>query len=126
LLPLRLAGVASHEARDHVAELLRWVGLGGRMNALPPSLSGGEAQRVAIARAVVGKPDLLLADEPTGNLDDRIGARLIHLFEQLNQLGTTVIVATHNQALAGRLPHAVIQLDNGMLVDDTQGLSRIA
>jgi cell division transport system ATP-binding protein len=96
------------------------------MNALPPSLSGGEAQRVAIARAVVGKPDLLLADEPTGNLDDRIGARLIHLFEQLNQIGTTVIVATHNQTLAGRLPHAVIQLENGMLVDDTQGLSRIA
>jgi cell division transport system ATP-binding protein len=126
LLPLRLAGAASHEARDHVAELLRWVGLGGRMNALPPSLSGGEAQRVAIARAVVGKPDLLLADEPTGNLDDRIGARLIHLFEQLNQIGTTVIVATHNQTLAGRLPHAVLQLENGMLVDDTQGLSRIA
>lgn len=126
MLPLRLAGAASGEARDHVAELLRWVGLGSRMKALPPTLSGGEAQRVAIARAVVGKPDLLLADEPTGNLDDHIGARLIHLFEQLNQIGTTVILATHNDGLAGRKPHPVIHLDNGLLVDEPPGVSRVA
>jgi cell division transport system ATP-binding protein len=126
MLPLRLAGASGGEAREHVAELLRWVGLGSRMHALPPTLSGGEAQRVAIARAVVGKPDLLLADEPTGNLDDRIGARLIHLFEQLNQIGTTVILATHNQTLAGRIRHSVLHLENGLLVDSAADVSRIA
>ena len=121
LLPLHLAGSVNDEARDHVAELLRWVGLGDRMKAFPPTLSGGEAQRVAIARAVVSRPDLLLADEPTGNLDDHVGARLIHLFEQLNQIGTTVILATHNNGLAGRRPHPVIRLHNGLIVDDGVG-----
>jgi cell division transport system ATP-binding protein len=82
-----------------VEELLGWVGLGDRLNAKPPTLSGGEQQRVAIARAVVGRPDLLVADEPTGNVDAEIGQRLIRLFGELNRLGTTVLIATHDRSL---------------------------
>jgi cell division transport system ATP-binding protein len=88
-LPLRLAGKRVSDYAHDVEELLSWVGLGDRMNAPPPTLSGGEQQRVAIARAVVARPDLLIADEPTGNVDPEMGARLIRLFSELNRLGTT-------------------------------------
>jgi len=115
-LPLRLAGFRDDQYRGHVVELLRWVGLGDRIGARPAELSGGEQQRLAIARAVVTKPDLLMADEPTGNVDDQAGARLIRLFEELNRHGTTVIVATHSGALVERFDHPVLELLDGRLV----------
>jgi cell division transport system ATP-binding protein len=93
-----------------VSELLSWVGLADHLHAYPPTLSGGQQQRVAIARAVIGRPSLLIADEPTGNVDDMIAVRLLYLFEELNKLGTTVVIATHNAALARRFTHPVLRL----------------
>src|SRR3546814_5371742 len=87
--------------------LFRSVGLADHMDALPPTLSGGQQKRVAIARAVIGRPSLLLADEPTGNLDDRMAVRLLYLFAELNKIGTTVVIATHNESLVQRFPHPV-------------------
>jgi cell division transport system ATP-binding protein len=98
-LPLRVQGKDEATYRSEVVELLRWVGLGERMHVLPPVLSGGEKQRAAIARALIGGPDLLLADEPTGNVDPNLGRRLLHLFLELNRLGTSVVIATHDLAL---------------------------
>lgn len=95
-LPLRVSGQPRRSWRQDVRDLLDWVGLGDQMSALPPTLSGGEKQRAAIARAVIAKPDLLIADEPTGNVDQEMATRLIHLFMELNRMGTTVIIATHN------------------------------
>ncbi len=114
-LPLRIAGAREQELRKHVEELLTWVGLENHLKARPPTLSGGQQQRVAIARAVIARPRLLLADEPTGNVDDRMAYRLMHLFEELNRLGTTVVIATHNQQLVERLGHPVLHLDTGRL-----------
>jgi len=113
-LPLRIAGGRTRAIRDHVIELLHWVGLGEHVTAFPHSLSGGQMQRVAIARAVIAKPSLLLADEPTGNVDDTIGTKLLRLFDGLNRSGTTVVVATHNAGLIGRFQHRVIRLDLGL------------
>ncbi len=104
-LPLRVRGVRESEIRKHVPELLSWVGLADQLGARPSTLSGGQKQRVAIARAVIGRPDLLLADEPTGNVDDHIAMRLMYLFEELNKLGTTIVVATHNELLVQRFAH---------------------
>ncbi len=115
-LPLRIAGAPESEIDRHVAELLGWVGLGDHVHLKPPVLSGGQKQRVAIARAVVGRPDLLVADEPTGNLDDASALRLLHLFEELNRLGTTVLIASHNAAMIERLGHPVLHLAAGRLV----------
>ena len=98
-LPLRISNISEKEIQNNVSELLEWVGLGAHQDALPETLSGGQQQRVAIARAVIARPKLLLADEPTGNLDDTIGLRLMNLFEQLNRMGTTIVVASHNQNL---------------------------
>ena len=114
-LPMRVAGAKRKDVDRHVTELLNWVGLKDHMQARPPTLSGGQQQRVAIARAVISRPSLLLADEPTGNIDDQMGLRLIHLFEELNRLGTTVIIATHSQQLVERLGYAQLQLTNGQL-----------
>jgi cell division transport system ATP-binding protein len=114
-LPLRLQGVKPKAYRDDVAELLTWVGLGHRLHALPATLSGGEKQRLAIARAVVGKPDLLLADEPTGNVDPEMGERLLRLFLELNRLGTTVLIATHDERLVSRAGGSVLHLADGQL-----------
>lgn len=114
-LPLRVSGAAESDIRRHVEELLTWVGLKDHMNARPPTLSGGQQQRVAIARAVIGKPRLLLADEPTGNVDDAMAVRLLRLFEELNKLGTTMVVATHNMALVERMARPVLRLDRGRL-----------
>jgi cell division transport system ATP-binding protein len=114
-LPLRIAGTPESELRKNTRELLSWVGLGQHLEALPATLSGGQQQRVAIARAVIGRPNLLLADEPTGNVDDRGAVRLMHLFEELNRLGTTVVIATHNAALVGRFPHRQLRIEDGQL-----------
>jgi cell division transport system ATP-binding protein len=114
-LPLRIAGAKETQLRDHVGELLRWVGLGEEMHALPATLSGGQQQRVAIARAVIGRPALLLADEPTGNVDDKIAVRLLYLFEELNKMGTTVVIASHNESLVQRFPHPRLHLESGRL-----------
>ncbi|MBI5165710.1 MAG: cell division ATP-binding protein FtsE [Magnetospirillum sp.] len=104
-LPLRVRGVKENEVQKHVPELLSWVGLADQLQSKPPTLSGGQKQRVAIARAVIGRPDLLLADEPTGNVDDHIAMRLLYLFEELNKLGTTILIATHSEQLVGRFSH---------------------
>jgi len=114
-LPLRVAGHRDDRIRENVAELLRWVGLADELDAKPATLSGGQQQRVAIARAVVSKPSLLLADEPTGNVDDRIAARLLRLFEELNRQGTTIVVATHNEGMIARFAHTRLHLESGEL-----------
>ncbi len=116
-LPLKIAGRREADYARDVEELLVWVGLGDRMNAVPPTLSGGEQQRVAIARAVVAKPDLLIADEPTGNVDPEIGARLIRLFAELNRLGTTVLIATHDRNLVESTRAREMRLVDGRLVE---------
>ncbi len=116
-LPLRIAGGRKSDYAHDVQELLAWVGLGDRLNSKPATLSGGEQQRVAIARAVVAKPDLLIADEPTGNVDSEIGARLIRLFAELNRLGTTVLIATHDRALLEKTRAREMRLVDGRLVE---------
>jgi len=116
-LPLRIAGRQEAEYARDVEELLAWVGLGDRMKAIPPTLSGGEQQRVAIARAVVARPDLLIADEPTGNVDPEMGARLIRLFGELNRLGTTVLIATHDRNLVESTRAREMRLVDGRLVE---------
>ena len=103
-----------------VREMLAWVGLADRATARPATLSGGEQQRVAIARAVIARPEMLVADEPTGNVDPDMADRLLHLFDSLNRLGTTVVVATHDLHLLSRIPAAqMMRLDGGRLLDPT-------
>ena len=114
-LPLRVAGARKSDVQKHVVELLNWVGLKDHLDARPPTLSGGQQQRVSIARAVISQPKILLADEPTGNIDDRLGLRLMHLFEELNKLGTTVIIATHNNQLVESMGYPCMRLDEGWL-----------
>ena len=122
-LPLRVAGVPEKEVAQPVADMLEWVGLADRMQARPATLSGGEQQRVAIARAVITRPDLLVADEPTGNVDSEMALKLLGLFEALNRLGTTVVVATHDLHLLQKLPESLImRLDKGRLSDPTGAL----
>lgn len=116
-LPLRLAGRRPDDYAANVEEMLRWVGLGGRLDAYPPALSGGEKQRLAIARAVIGKPRLILADEPTGSVDKAMGVRLLHLFQSLNKLGATVLIASHDEALAERSGARILRLDKGRLTE---------
>ena len=124
-LPLRIMGRPEKETRNNVGELLEWVGLGDYKNALPQTLSGGQQQRVAIARAVIGRPKLLLADEPTGNIDDEIGFRLMNLFEQLNRMGTTIVIATHNHAIMEKFGHSRLILEMGsMRVEETRSSLR--
>src|SRR5690606_19598224 len=114
-LPLRIQGRPEESYRADVKELLSWVGLGERMHAKPPTLSGGEKQRAAIARAVVAQPDVLLADEPTGNVDPEMGKRLLRLFVELNRLGTSVLIATHDHALVEAAGAPELVLNNGRL-----------
>jgi cell division transport system ATP-binding protein len=116
-LPLRLAGRRVGDFRKDVEELLSWVGLGERLDDKPPTLSGGEQQRVAIARAVVAKPEILLADEPTGNVDPDIGERLIRLFVELNRFGTTVMIATHDRALIESTRARELRLVDGKVIE---------
>lgn len=114
-LPLRILNRSEKEIKSNVSELLDWVGLDDAQNSLPPTLSGGQQQRIAIARAVITRPKLLLADEPTGNLDSEIGYRLMRLFEQLNKMGTTTVIATHNQDIMVKYKHPKLLLDDGMI-----------
>ena len=104
-LPLRVIGKSEIQYRSEVVELLRWVGLGERMNVLPEVLSGGEKQRAAIARALIGRPELLLADEPTGNVDPAMAWRLLRLFVELHKSGTAVVIATHDLTLMDQFAH---------------------
>lgn len=115
-LPMRLARRSEKQIDADVLEILHWIGLEHRLHARPNELSGGEQQRIAIARAVVARPKLLIADEPTGNLDDDQANRLMSLIMALNQLGTTVIVATHNQTLVEHYPAAKLVLEEGRLI----------
>ena len=114
-LPLRVAGQSEQSYRADVTDLLSWVGLADQAHAYPPVLSGGEKQRAAIARAVIAKPELLLADEPTGNVDPALANRLLHLFVELNRLGTTVLIATHDVNLVQRARAPVYHLEQGHL-----------
>ena len=122
-LPLRIAGVPEEEIHTPVDEMLAWVGLSDRSTARPATLSGGEQQRVAIARAVIGRPEMLVADEPTGNVDPEMAARLLHLFDAMHRLGTTIVVATHDIHLLTRIPHAeMMRLERGRISDPTGAL----
>ncbi len=121
-LPLRLAGAKKREIREHVSELLRWVGLADKLRDHPPTLSGGEQQRVAIARAIINRPRLLLADEPTGNVDDETADRLMYLFRELNKIGTTVVIATHSESLIAKYDRPVLRLVGGRLSGDLSGV----
>lgn len=122
-LPLRIAGVRDAELTKPVREILDWVGLDARIDALPATLSGGEQQRVAIARAVISRPDILIADEPTGNVDPDMAVRLLRLFEAMNRLGTTIVVATHDVHLMTRIKRAqMMRLEGGRLSDPTGAL----
>ena len=115
-LPLRVLGQPESEYRPNVTELLEWVGLGERMNAPPSLLSGGEKQRAAIARAVIARPKVLLADEPTGNVDPDLSSRLVHLFAELNRtLGMTIILATHELPLLDQFNYPRMLLQKGEL-----------
>jgi cell division transport system ATP-binding protein len=114
-LPLRVIGHPEDSYREEVVELLNWVGLGERMSALPPVLSGGEKQRAAIARAVIARPQLLLADEPTGNVDPSLAQRLLRLFIELHRTGTAVVIATHDIALMNRFDARRLVLHEGRL-----------
>ena len=115
-LPLIIAGYDTREVGRRVRAALDKVGLLNRERAMPIALSGGEQQRVGIARAVVGKPKILLADEPTGNLDPTLSAEIMNLFEAFNQVGVTVLIASHDLVLISRLRHRIITLSQGCLV----------
>ena len=114
-LPLRVRGKEEASYRADVLELLKWVGLGERINVLPPVLSGGEKQRAAIARALIDRPELLLADEPTGNVDPPMARRLLSLFLELNRLGTAVVIATHDLSLMDQVEARRMILSQGRL-----------
>jgi len=123
-LPLRLAGVEEAELVGPVTDMIEWVGLTSALDQRPSTLSGGEQQRVAIARAVITRPELLVADEPTGNVDPQMAIRLLYLFSSMNKLGTTVVLATHDTSLMRRQGDAaVMRLERGRL-DDPTGMIR--
>ena len=115
-LPLKVAGETDESVHPKALELLEWIGLSEHQNAKPATLSGGQKQRTAIARAVITKPDILLADEPTGNLDTDLAQRFMYLFEALNQTGTTVLIASHDEHLISLFNYPVLRLKNGSLV----------
>lgn len=123
-LPLRLSGTSESKVMKAVADMLDWVGLAHRAHAVPATLSGGEQQRVAIARAVIARPRMLIADEPTGNVDPEMALKLLRLFEALNhRVGTTVVVATHDVHLLKKVPDSLImRLHKGQLSDPTGAL----
>lgn len=117
-LPLLIEGYSMSEARKRVQAALEKVGLGDKLRHYPMMLSGGEQQRVGIARAVVNKPPLLLADEPTGNLDPKLSAEIIKLFEEFNRVGVSVLIATHDLSLIARMRYRTLTLKEGRMIDD--------
>ena len=117
-LPLQIEGYPKHEADRRVRAALDKVGLLKKEKMNPLMLSGGEQQRIGIARAVVNRPRILLADEPTGNLDPELAAEIMHLFEQFNQVGVSMLIASHDLSLITRLQHRILTLDQGELVQD--------
>ena len=121
-LPLRVTGARRDSYAGDVADLMNWVGLGPRMAAYPATLSAGEKQRTAIARAIITRPKILLADEPTGNVDPDMAQRLLRLFVEMNRLGTTVIIATHNQDLLKQYDADIFSIRNGQIIQ-TSGAS---
>jgi cell division transport system ATP-binding protein len=120
-LPLRVQGRPEPSYRSHVIELLHWVGLGDRIHVLPPVLSGGEKQRTAIARALIARPELLLADEPTGNVDPPLARRLLRLFVELHKSGTSVVLATHDAGLMDQYDGRRLILADGRLHEQRPG-----
>ncbi len=115
-LPLKVSGESKRQIRDKTHEIMDWIGLNEYMHEKPEVLSGGQKQRVAIARAVINKPDLLLADEPTGNLDPQLSLKFMHLFETLHKDGTTIIIATHDESLISKFSHhKVLRVSDGKL-----------
>ena len=117
-LPLKVLGEAPQEVQGKTEELLDWIGMRQYMDIKPPALSGGEKQRVAIARAVINNPSLLIADEPTGNLDPKLSRRVMYLFESLNKMGTTILFATHDETLIRKSSHPVLALKGGGLQEE--------
>ncbi|MDR1910688.1 MAG: ATP-binding cassette domain-containing protein [Holosporales bacterium] len=115
MLPLKVRNEPPSARQEQARELLSWVGLEDHVDALPLHLSGGERQRVAIARAVIGRPDLLLADEPTGNVDDKMAQKLFHLFDGLHKMGTCVVLATHSRHFVDMFPYPELYLEDGRL-----------
>jgi cell division transport system ATP-binding protein len=131
-LPLLMTDQYGKATEKRVLELLEWVGLTHKMDALPSTLSGGEQQRVAIARAVICRPKLLIADEPTGNVDDKMARRIMYLFEELSKAGTTILFATHSDALVREFPHRQLWLYDGLTrfdeeknIDGSRSLSAV-
>lgn len=116
-LPLRVMEKSRNEYTQDVVELLQWVGLGHKLDAMPQTLSGGEQQRAAIARAVIAKPKLLIADEPTGNVDPVIARRLLRLFSEMNRMGTTILIATHDITLIREIQADILRIENGQLFE---------
>jgi cell division transport system ATP-binding protein len=120
-LPMRIAGMPEREIRDNIPVLLGWLGIAEKVEARPAALSGGEQQRVAIARAIVRRPDLLVADEPTANVDPDVAMLLVRVFERMNRLGSTVLVATHDVGFASRFAHRRFHMDGGILSPAADG-----
>lgn len=123
-LPLLIAGYGYHEVSRRVRASLDKVGLLGKEKKYPAVLSGGEQQRVGIARAVVNKPPMILADEPTGNLDPELSAEIMHLFEQFQQVGVTILIASHDISLIAQMNHRILKLDHGQLVGELNDETR--
>lgn len=125
-LPLEVVGLPQRLVRSRVGEVLERVGLGGRGHDVAGTLSGGEQQRLAVARALVCEPAIVLADEPTGNLDPQLAVDILGLFEDINETGITVIFATHDRSLLELRPHRVVVLDDGRAIDAPHGLGEAA
>jgi cell division transport system ATP-binding protein len=117
-LPLIIAGLDRHDIKRRVRAALDKVGLLGKEQRYPITLSGGEQQRIGIARAVVNRPPMILADEPTGNLDPELSEEIMHLFEQFNQVGVTVLIASHDLSLIERMGYRTLSLSQGEMVDN--------
>jgi cell division transport system ATP-binding protein len=125
-LPLRLSGRDDHQSARLVSEMLAWFGLGEVAGASPTTLSMGQRQMVNVARAVVTRPDLLLCDEPTADVDGKLERRLMHLFTKLGKLGATVVLATHSESLVERYPHPILQVAGGRVSGPAPAPSTLA